>query len=129
EECSGGGDQLPFSGGDAAPVGVDDGVVAVGQLSDEPDDHGRLRRGDDLLGGGVEAAVADVVGDRAFEQPRVLQHHAHVRTQVGAAEIPGVEAGEDDGAAGVLVEAHHEVDQGGLAGSGRADDRDRMAGV
>src|SRR5699024_10143709 len=65
----------------------------------------------------------------AFEQPRVLQHHAHVRTQVGAAEIPGVEAVEDDGAAGDLVEAHHEVDQGGLAGSGRADDRDRMAGV
>src|SRR5699024_1228194 len=39
------------------------------------------------------------------------------------------DAVEDDGAAGDLVEANHEVDQGGLAGSGRADDRDRMTGI
>ena len=40
-----------------------------------------------------------------------------------------VDAVEGDPAAVELVEPHHQVDQRGLAGAGRADDRDRLARV
>ena len=57
-------------------------VVAVGQRVHEAVDVGRPGGLEDLLLGGVEVAVRDVVADRAAEQPGVLQHHADVGAQV-----------------------------------------------
>ena len=47
--------------------------------------------------------------------------------QLLAAHLRGVDAVEQDLARVDLVEPHQQVDQGGLAGAGRPDDRDRLA--
>ena len=77
-----------------AALVVDDRVVAVGQRVHEAVDVGGPGRLEDLLLGGVEVAVGDVLADRAAEQPRVLQHHADVRAQLAAAHLGDVVAVE-----------------------------------
>ena len=55
---------------------------------------GRLRRLDDLLVRGIEPAVADVPGDGAGEQQRLLEHEADLaaqRAQGQAADVVAVE--------------------------------------
>ncbi len=116
-------------GRDVGGVVVEDGVVAVGQRAHEVVDVGRLGGRDDLLLGGVLAAVGDVLADRAAEQPGVLQHHAEGPAQVVAGHLAGVDAVDGDAPAVDLVEAHQQVDERRLAGAGRADDRDRLAGL
>ena len=49
--------------------------------------------------------------------------------QVVAGQVPGVDAVDRDPPAVDLVEAHQQVDEGRLAGAGRPDDGDRLAGV
>ena len=128
EERPGDGEQLLLAGADVAALVVDHRVVAVGQRVHEAVDVGRPRRLEDLLLGGVEVAVGDVVADRAAEQPGVLQHHADARRAGRARVIVGdVDAVEGDPAAVELVEPHDQVDERGLAGAGRADDGDRLA--
>ena len=85
---------------------------------------GRLR---DLLFAGVGAAVADVLGDGATEQPGVLQHHADPRPQRLATDRCDVHSVDEDGAGIHVVEPHQQIDQGGLAGTGGPDDRHRAA--
>ena len=80
-----------------------------------------------LLVGGVQLAVADVVADGAVEQPRVLQHHAEHRAQVVAREVADIVAAYLDGARLHVVEAHEQLDHGGLAGARGADQRDGLA--
>ena len=118
--------QLLLARADVAALLVEHRVVAVGQAAHEPVDEGRLGRGVDLLLGRVRVAVGDVVPDRAAEEPGVLQHHADLRPQVLAAHRGDVDAVERDPAAVQLVEPHDQVDQGGLAGPGRPDDRDGL---
>ena len=77
-----------------AALVVDDRVVAVGQRVHEAVDVGGRGRLEDLLLGGVEVAVGDVLADRAAEQPRVLQHHADVRAQLAPAHLGDVVAVE-----------------------------------
>ena len=57
-----------------APL-ADDRVVPVGECGDRVVDTRRLRRGHQLLVGGVGVGVAQVVADRLVEQVRVLRHH------------------------------------------------------
>ncbi len=63
-------DQLLLAGADARALVVDHGVVAVGQAVHEAVDERRLGGREDLLVGGVGAAVADVVADRARRTAR-----------------------------------------------------------
>ena len=120
EERPGDGEQLHLAGADRAVLVVEDRVVAVGQGAHEAVDVGGLRRLDELLVAGRRVAVGDVLADGAAEQPRVLEHHAHLRAQVGAAQVADVVAVDGDAAAVDVVEAHEQVDQRGLAGAGRA---------
>ena len=80
-----------------------------------------------LLVGGVQLAVADVVANGAVEQPRVLQHHAEQAAQIVAREIADVRAADLDAARLHVVEAHEQLDHGGLAGARGADQRDGLA--
>ena len=96
-------------------------VVALGEGAHEPVDVCRLRRREDLaLRSRRRVAVGDVVADGPAEQPRVLQHHADLRAQLGARHRRDVEAVERDHAAVELVEPHDQVDERGLARAGRA---------
>src|SRR5699024_8179654 len=104
-------------------------VVTVRQRVHEAVDERGLGRLDDLVRGGVRAAVGDVVPDRPAEQPGVLQHHADVPAHLAAREHGDVHAVDGDAAAVEVVEPHDEVDQRGLAGSGGADDGDGLAGL
>ena len=94
---------------------------------DESVDVGGLGGGEDLVLGGLGAAVGDVVVDRATEQPGVLQHHADVGAQLRARHRAGVDPVQGDASLVDLVEPHEQVDQGRLASPGRPDDGDRLA--
>ena len=80
-----------------------------------------------LLGGSL-AAVGDVLADGAVEQPGVLEDHPERPAQVVAGQLARVDAVDQDAAGVDLVEAHEQVDERRLAGAGRPDDGDRLAG-
>ena len=67
----------------AQPIAAfaDDGVVAVGQRRDRVVDAGSLRGSNQLVVGGVERGVTQVVADGLVEQVRVLRHHTDRGTQ------------------------------------------------
>ena len=90
---------------------------------------GCFGRGNDLFVGGVGLAVGDVLADGAGAQPGVLQHHAVAAAQGSAGHVPDVVAGNGDGAAVDIIEPHEQVDEGGLAAAGGADDGDALAGL
>jgi hypothetical protein len=105
-----------------------DGVVALGQPRDEVVRVGGLRRRDDLVHRRVELAVANVVGDRAREQQRLLEDHADLVAQRLELEVADVVPVDRDPAALGVVEADEHADEGRLAGARRADDRHALAG-
>src|SRR5207237_555511 len=78
--------------------------------------------------GGVEAAVADVFADSSVEEDGLLDHHAYLAAEGVQRHLAQVVAVGGDRAAGHVVMAREEVDHGGLAGSGLADERDHLAG-
>ena len=78
---------LPLAAGQGQPALADDGVVAVGQLLDEPVDLGGPGGGPHLLVGGVRAAVGDVGADGVGEQERLLEHHAELAAQLGQPQL------------------------------------------
>ena len=121
--------QLLLPGADVVALFVDHRVVAVGQRVHEAVDVGGARGLEDLLLGRVGIAVRDVLADRAAEEPRVLQHHADLRAQLRARDRRDAAPVERDLAPVQLVEPHDQVDERGLARAGRADDRDRLAGL
>ncbi len=90
---------------------------------------GRLGRGDDLLIGGLQPAVADILHDGAGKEPRVLQHHAKGVAQLGALNVAQVHAVHADAALVHIVEAQQQLDHGGLAGAGLAHQGNGLAGV
>ena len=90
-------------------------------------DEGGLSGLQNLLLGGVQPAVGNVVADRALEEPGVLQHHPDLRAEILPVHVGDVDSVEGDTAAVQFVEAHHQIDQGGLTGSGWSDDGHRLA--
>ena len=121
------GEQLLLARRDVAGLGVELGLVPLGQRVDEPVDVGGPSRLEDLLLGGVRTRVRDVLPDRALEQPGVLQHHADPRPQVVPRHVGDVDAVQGDPAGVQLVEPHDEVHQRRLARPGRTDDGDGLA--
>ena len=122
------GQHLLLSLRDVQSVVADDGVVAVRQAHDEVMNLGCLGRGDDLLAGRARAAEGDVVIDGAIEQPGVLQHHRVGRAQAPAGDVHAVAPLHQDVTLLRVVKAHQQVDDGGLARAGRADDGHQTAG-
>src|SRR5690606_15414796 len=121
--------QLLLPRRDVRVVVVEHRVVALGQGPYEAVDIGRLGSRDDLRTACVVDPVGDVLGDRPAHEPRVLQDHAHLRAQLVARELARVDAVERDAPGVDLVEAHEQVHERRLACTGRADDRDRLAGL
>ncbi len=72
----GNGKQLPLALAQVGAVAVQHGVVAVGQTADKAVSVGQLGRGDALLIGGVQTAVADILHNSTGEQVGILQHDA-----------------------------------------------------
>ena len=129
QERPGDGDQLLFACADVAAVVAHPGLVSVGQRVHEPVDVRGPCRLDDFVLVGIGPAVADVVEDRAAEQPGVLEHHADPGPQRLPADGRDVDAVDQDPARVDVVEPHQQIDQGGLARPGRPDDRDGATGL
>jgi hypothetical protein len=85
EDRTGNGDALALATGEANAALADEGGVAFGQTPNEFIDEGRACGRADLLGRGAGLAVADVVGDAAREDHRLLRHHRDARAQIGQA--------------------------------------------
>ena len=85
-------------------------------------------RFDNLLVGGVERAVGDVLADGAVEEIDILADEADGAAQVFDSQIAQVMPIETDAALLHVIEAQKQFDQGGLSGAGRADDADRLPG-
>ncbi|MPM31102.1 hypothetical protein SDC9_77655 [bioreactor metagenome] len=106
----------------------DRGVEATGHLRDEVAGLGHLEGVPQLLVGGIGVAVAQVAGHRPGEQVRLLRHQPDPAPQQVRLEAADVDAVHLDGALGRVVQPRQQIDQGGLARSGGADDRGGAAG-
>ena len=126
QEGPGDGDQLLLAGRDVGGVLVEHGFVAVREGADELVHVSRGGSRHDLLAAGPGPPVADVVRDRAREQPGVLKHHAEDPAHLVPRQVPGVDVLDPDRPRIDLVEAHQEVDDGGLARPGGTHDGDSL---
>ena len=88
---------------------------------------GRAGGGEQLVLGGVGAAVQDVVAGRAVEQRGVLRDHAHVAAQAFLADAAHVMAVHQHRPVLDVVKPQQQRDQRGLAGPGFAHDPDPLA--
>ena len=105
KQCPRDRDPLPFAAGQRLPALADQRIVAVRQPQDELVSPRRPGRGDDFIAVGVRPAVGDVLGDRAVEQERLLQHDADVAAILLDRERANIGAVDQDGAGGDIVEA------------------------
>ena len=114
-----------------APL-ADAGVVALGQVVDEPVGLRGGRGGADLLLGGVRAAVGDVGPHGVGEEERLLEHHADRAAQGVEAQLAHVDGlarrADAQRAALHVVEARGEQRDRRLARARGADERHRLAG-
>ena len=125
--CAGDGQQLTLALRQVRAVAGQHGVVALGQALDEAVGVGQTGCGDALLVGGLQTAIADVLHDRAGEQVGILQHDAQRAAEVGFLDLVDVDAVVPDLAVLDVVEAVDKVGDGGLAGTGGADEGDLLA--
>ena len=77
---------------------------------------------------GIPAAVANVVPDGIVEQHGVLRHHADRGPQRRLRDVADILAIDQNPAARDVIETKQQARDGGFAGAGRSDDRDRLAG-
>ena len=120
-------EQLALAGAHRVRIVGEHGVIAVRQGADEVVHVRRPGGLNDLVARGVGAPVGDVLGNRALEQPRVLQDHAKLTSEVLRAHPSRVDAVKRDAAAIDLVEAHEQVDERGLASARGAHDGHLLA--
>ncbi len=85
------------------------------------------RGGDDLVARRLGLAVGDVLGDRAEEQERLLQHEPDVAPVFGHRQRADVDAVDADRPLGHVVEAADQVHQRALARAAVADQADHLA--
>ena len=90
---------------------------------------GRPGGGFDLRRAGARHAKSDVAGDAVVKQHGVLRHHADLRAQRRQRHIAQVVPVDGDVSAGHVIEPREQVDQGGLPGTARPDDRHHLTGA
>jgi hypothetical protein len=107
---------LPLPAGQERPVFTDQRLIALRQLGDELRRAGELGCRGDLDGAGLRQPIANVLGDAAGEQGRILWNEADLPAQAGQVEVlVGDFVGE--GATPLRPqEAQQKQDERGLAG-------------
>ena len=98
------------------------GVQAVGHPVQELVGVGSPAGLPQLFIGGIGIAPFQIVPDGAGEEQVLLEHDAHGVPQGGQVVIPHIPAAHLHGAGGGVIEAGDQLDQGGLGGTGAADD-------
>ena len=107
---------------------LDKGIVAVGELGNKIVGAGQLTGVDQLLVGGVQVAPTQIFFNGAGKQHVLLQHHRHLAAQGIQIVFTHVYPTHLYGAFGGIVQPGDQLDQGGLAAAGAADDPHRLAG-
>ena len=128
-ERAGDRDQLALARREARAALADDVVEPVLEPGGDPVDADRARGRGDLLVGRVRAAEADVVGDRAAEEERILEHDAELAAVASAARtsrrsVPSTRTAPSSR----VVEARDQLRGRRLAAARLADERDAAAG-
>ena len=90
---------------------------------------GKARSLDYLLVGRVRAAVADVLAHCPGKHVNILLDDADVAPQRGLSYAANVRSVNGDAAVGHVVKPHDQLADRGLAAAGRADERERFAGL
>ena len=103
-------------------------VVAFRKGADKMVHTGSLGGANHIFIGSVGPSIADILHDGAIVQPGILQNHAKHAAQVRPGEILDVMPIHQNGPAVDVIEAHQQLNHGGLAGTGGADDGDLLAG-
>ena len=119
EQRAGDGDALLLPSREGDALFPDQRVVAIGEGEDAVVDGSCPGGGLDLGIGDLPAyAVGDILADGSREEERLLLDDADLLAQEVARVVVKLDAIEGQAAAGVLVEAGQQVDQGRLAGTG-----------
>ena len=129
QQGAGDGDALFLPAGEGDAALADAGVVASGSCQDEFVRLGGCGSLDDLLIGGAGAAEGDVFADGSGEEGRLLEDDADLAAQGLQGGAADVDAVDQDAAGGRVVEAREQVDDGGFAGAGGAEQGDHLAGL
>src|SRR6266568_7650018 len=125
---AGDGETLALSARELDAVLADDGVITLWQGCDELVGGGGFRGGDDLLLAGAEAAIGDVRAYRVVEQGDLLADQRDGTAQRAERHLADILSVDGDAPGVDVVEARNEVENGGLAGAGGADQGDSLAG-
>src|ERR1043166_107777 len=120
EQCARDREALALAARKRAAALANRGAEALGMGFDEAERLRPFGRRAHLLDGGVRLADHEVVGDRAVEQQRLLEHHADVMPQTGELERAHVHAIDLDGARLRIKGAMEQCERRRLAGAGRA---------
>ena len=81
-----------------------------------------------MLGPNCVQPKRDVVGERVGKQKGLLRHETDRTAQHRQRHVPHVDAVDEHGAGGRIVQTCKQADERGLAGSGDADEGDGLAG-
>ena len=123
-------DPLALAAAQRQPALADARVVAVGQRRDEVVRLRALGGRDDLLARGLVAPrVGDVLVHGRAEEERVVGDDGDLAAQRARVDVAHVDAVDEHGAGRDVVQARDERDERRLARAGRADERERRAGV
>src|SRR5215218_5907985 len=120
---------LALAAGEADAPLADDGVIALRQRQDKVVCLGRAGGGFDLIACRVGPAVGDVVAHGAGEEQRGLHDHPDLAPQARERHVANVVAVEEHASLTHVVEARDEVDEGGFARAGRAQDGHRLSRI
>ena len=120
---------LLLAAGDVGAALVDDSVIPVGETFDELIGTGLAARLPALFQGGVSLAPAEVVEDGPGEQGALLQDHRNLVAKDLHGIFPDIDAAHLHRALGHVVQAGHQVHEGGFTAAGTADDADGLAGA
>src|SRR6267378_8562252 len=120
-------DALALAAAEPGAALTEQRAVAFRQAHDEFVRVRRARGHAYLLERHVPQTVGDVRKHAVVEQHRLLRHDAHQPPQRRTRVVRQRDAIEQDCAARRLVEARQQVDERGLPGAGRTDDRDHLS--
>ena len=127
QDGAGDGQQLALSLAEVAGALREFGLVALRQLADEVIGVRQFGGFDTLLVGRVEAAVADVLHDGIRKQEGILQDDPQLLAQISFGDLADVASVDRDAAFIDLIEAGQQIDDGGLACTGRTDQGNGLA--
>ena len=122
DQCPGNGDSLPLAAAEPGPGVADLGVYPLLQALHKVPQPGIPERLLHLGVGGVQFAVADILGDGPPEQVGLLRHHGDILPQFLQGSLSYRTAQHPQVSLIALVQSADQPEEGGFAAAAGADD-------